>query len=119
MFLAGSYNGSTADSESAYLGSPARGWSASGGESQVSMYYVYVLQSLTFNTRYVGSTADIEMRLIEHNSGRVLYTKGRKPWKLIYSEEFTTRSDARRRELFLKSGQGRKYLDTKLSTVNH
>lgn len=69
---------------------------------------------------YIGITAKpLLERLKRHNEGYMYSTKLYRPWKLIYSEEFTTRGDTRRRELFLKSGQGREYLDTKLSTVNH
>ena len=75
------------------------------------MFYIYVLKSNTHNTRYVGSCADIRYRLSEHNSGKVRYTKGRKPWTLIYSEVFNSRSEAVKREKYLKSGQGRKFLD--------
>lgn len=75
------------------------------------MYFVYVLISLVYGTRYIGSTQDVNKRLKEHNSGKVRYTKGRKTWKLIYKEEFKTKTEARKRELFLKTGQGRKFLD--------
>lgn len=75
------------------------------------MYYIYVLRSVIYNTRYVGSTKNIDKRLIEHNAGKVRYTKGRIPWKLIYYEKFHSNNEARRRELFLKSGQGRNFLD--------
>ena len=75
------------------------------------MYFVYVLLSQTYHTRYVGSTENIEKRLNEHSSGKVRYTKGRKPWVLLYKEEYNTRTEARKRELFLKTGQGRKFLD--------
>lgn len=77
------------------------------------MFYVYVLQSINYKNRYVGSTGNIDKRVIEHDSGKVRYTKGRKPWKLVYKEEYLTRNEARKRELFLKTGQGRKFLDTK------
>ena len=76
------------------------------------MYYTYILRSEIDKTRYVGSAEDKEKRLLDHNNGRVRYTKGKRPWKLIYFEVFKTRSEARKRELFLKSGQGRKLLDT-------
>ena len=75
------------------------------------MYYVYVIQSLGHDTRYIGNTEDIYKRLREHNLGKCRYTKGRRPWKLIYQESYSTRSEAMKREKFLKSGQGRKYLD--------
>jgi putative endonuclease len=77
-------------------------------------YFVYVLKSETHGTRYVGSSDNVEKRLLEHNNGKCRYTSGRSPWKLIYKESFTTRAEAMKREKFLKSGQGRKWLDEKL-----
>ncbi len=75
------------------------------------MYYIYVIKSLTHGTRYVGSTDSVDKRLGEHNFGKCRYASGRKPWKLIYKEEYATRKEAMGREKFLKSGQGRKYLN--------
>ncbi len=75
------------------------------------MYHTYVLFSKKLNKRYVGSTADVQLRLNEHNSGHSRFTKGGIPWSLIYIEKFNTLSEARKRELFLKSGIGRKFLD--------
>ena len=78
------------------------------------MYYIYVLISIVYASRYIGSTDDLGRRLREHNKGKCKYTKGRMPWKLVYSEEFETRAEAMKREKFLKSGQGRKFLDSVL-----
>lgn len=75
------------------------------------MYYVYVIESLSHGTRYVGSTHDVEGRLREHNMGRCRYTKGRRPWGLVCQEAYGSRAEAMRRERFLKSGQGRECLD--------
>ena len=75
------------------------------------MYFVYVLWSQKLNKRYVGSSEDVESRLVEHNRGSNKFTKGGIPWIKIYQEEFQTKTDAIRREKFLKSGQGRKWLD--------
>ena len=74
------------------------------------MYYIYVIRSNIHNTRYVGSTENPVKRLQEHNDGQCRYTKGRKPWKLIYQESYSSRAEAMKREKFLKSGQGRKWL---------
>ena len=79
-----------------------------------NMFYVYIIQSLCHNTRYIGSTNDIAKRVGEHNLGKCRYTKGRRPWKLIHKEKYDTRSDVMKREKFLKSGQGRKYLNSVL-----
>jgi putative endonuclease len=81
------------------------------------MFYVYVLYSKSLSKRYVGSSSDINKRLIEHNSGKSKFTKGGIPWRLIYSEQFDTNSEARKREIFLKSGNGRKFLDSILTSA--
>ena len=73
-------------------------------------YFVYVLFSLKDEKLYIGYTTNLELRLIEHNSGRVTSTKDRRPFQLIYHETFTNRQDARAREIFLKSGFGRNQL---------
>ena len=74
------------------------------------MYYVYVLKSLVNDRQYVGYTQDIFERLKMHNQGKVRSTKAYKPYKLIYKEEFSDKTAARKRELFLKSGRGRDFI---------
>ena len=74
------------------------------------MNYVYILQSLTTSEYYVGITTDIERRLTEHNQKYSRYTKSRGPWKLVYSEEKKSLSEAQNREKFLKTGDGRKVI---------
>ena len=74
------------------------------------MYCVYVLKSLKNSRLYTGSTNNIERRLEEHNSGGSKYTRFTRPFVLVYKEEFETRSEAYKRELFLKSGKGRESL---------
>ena len=69
-----------------------------------------VLYSDKLNKRYIGSTRDVKNRLKEHNSGKSKFTKADVPWKLIYKESYQSNQEARRRELFLKSGVGRKFL---------
>lgn len=76
------------------------------------MYFVYVLRSLKNDKRYVGYTANLpEKRLQEHNQGKSAYTKRNCPFVLIYSESYKDKSAVLKRERFLKSGQGRKFLD--------
>ena len=66
------------------------------------MYHVYVLKSKIDSSLYVGYTNSIKRRLKEHNSGKVGYTKDRKPWNLIYCESFISFEDAQQRERSLK-----------------
>ena len=74
------------------------------------MGYVYILLSLKDHKTYTGSTNNLARRLRQHNSGQVKSTKNRLPFKLFLSEEFETLAEARKRELWWKSGAGRRKL---------
>jgi len=78
-------------------------------------FFIYVLYSKKLKKRYVGSTKNIDKRLAEHNSGKSKFTKAGIPWELVYTESFQTNTEARSRETFLKTGQGRKFQDQKLT----
>lgn len=56
-------------------------------------------------------TTNLNRRLAEHNAGQSRYTRAHRPWKVIYTEELETRVKARSREKYLKSGEGRAFLD--------
>ena len=67
------------------------------------MHYLYVLINTSPKPRhYIGITDDLAKRLSIHNSGAVRSTKPYRPWKIGYTEEYSTRTEARKRELFLK-----------------
>jgi len=74
------------------------------------MYFVYAIKSVNRNYIYAGLTNDIERRVAEHNAGKNKTTKPYRPFKLIYSESFSTRVEARKKEKYLKSGIGKEYL---------
>jgi putative endonuclease len=74
------------------------------------MFYTYILYSGKSNKHYYGSTNNLNNRLIEHNKGKVKFTRSLRPWTLKYFEEYPTRSEAFRRELFFKSINGRNWL---------
>lgn len=74
------------------------------------MSFVYILQSLTSEKTYVGSTTDLAKRLDQHNSGKSNFTKTFLPWKLIYKEEYSNIQEARKREKYFKSAAGRRVL---------
>ena len=78
-------------------------------------YHIYILKSSTTGKLYTGSTQNLEARLKAHNDGLSPYTKGRGPRELMHSEEFPTRSEAMKREKFLKTGKGRDFLKEILS----
>lgn len=80
------------------------------------MYYVYILYSSKDKKLYIGYSPNLRSRVKAHNSGFVKSTKHRKPLKLIYYEAYINERDARRREKFLKGGNGRK--DMKVQLLN-
>ncbi len=59
---------------------------------------------------YVGYTLDVQKRLKEHNSGSNKYTSQFKPWELFYTETFDNKQQACKREKYLKSHAGRKFI---------
>ncbi len=70
------------------------------------MWKIYILQSQKSGRYYIGSTNDISRRLKEHNSGKTKSTKNKGPWEIIYTENFSNRLEARRREKMIKSYKG-------------
>jgi putative endonuclease len=66
------------------------------------MYSVYIIKSSTDNTYYIGSTNNIERRLQDHNAGKSPYTSKKIPWELVYLESFESKTNALKREKFLK-----------------
>ena len=69
--------------------------------------FVHILKSASDGKTYAGSTNNLDRRLKQHNSGRVKSTKHRIPFKVLFIEEFATLSEARKREVWWKSGAGR------------
>jgi len=65
------------------------------------MFSTYILQMANAKY-YVGSTADLQQRLKEHQEGGSWHTKGHLPVKLVYSEPHTTRESAAQREYQIK-----------------
>ena len=68
------------------------------------LYTVYILRTSS-NTLYVGQTNNLEKRLKEHKnktSRSAKYIKYFEYFKLVYSEEYSTRIEAMRRERQLK-----------------
>ena len=78
------------------------------------MHYVYVLYSKKDKKLYTGSTNNLIERINRHNKGLVTATKYRRPLKLIYYEACLSRKDAMRREIYLKTAWGKRYLKNRL-----
>ena len=80
------------------------------------MFYTYVLLSENDKKFYVGFTEDLKKRLDEHMRGSVSSTAHRRPLRLIYYEACLNSNDAIKREKYLKSGFGRRFLTNRIET---
>ena len=82
------------------------------------MYYVYVLKSLCNGKKYIGLTGSLpEERLKQHNYGSNKWSKANRPFELIYTESYSNKVTARKRELFLKTDSGRRVLDRLIERI--
>lgn len=75
------------------------------------MFFTYILRSLKDNSFYIGSTKDLDKRLVKHNKGFVRSTKSHLPFEIIYYEKFNALSEARKRELQIKNWKKRKAIE--------
>ena len=82
--------------------------------SRMFFHYTYVLESLKDGERYIGYTNNLRKRLEEHNKGKNFSTKFRLSFRLIYFEACINEKDAKRREGYLKTTQGRRFLGLRL-----
>ncbi|HWA32384.1 MAG TPA: GIY-YIG nuclease family protein [Candidatus Paceibacterota bacterium] len=78
------------------------------------MFYTYLLQSKKNGKFYTGYTNDLRKRFKQHNDGKSTYTKDKGPYELIYYEACLKEEDARSRELYLKSGRGKRFIKSRL-----
>ena len=83
------------------------------GKAKTKMYYVYILR-MRNGQLYTGFTSDLKRRMKDHEYGKVKSTKLRRPLILIHYEAYILESDARRREKFLKTSEGKNYFENRL-----
>jgi len=84
-------------------------------KSGSSFYHVYILRSVDDPTKhYTGFTNYLDLRLKEHNSGKVPYTRNFKPWILETSIAFQSRKKAVDFERYLKTRSGRAFARKRL-----
>ena len=83
------------------------------------MYYVYIIECKD-SSFYTGITTDIQRRFKEHKDGKGgAYTRSRKVKKVLYTEQFKTRSEALKREAQIKGwNRDRKLALIKLNKIH-
>jgi putative endonuclease len=77
-------------------------------------FYTYVLKCEKTKTFYTGTTNNLTNKLMQHNKGEVFSTKNKLPVSLIYAEACLNKKDAYRREIYLKTGMGKRYIKNRL-----
>ncbi len=82
------------------------------------MCCLYILHSKLHRKTYVGITGNLERRIKQHNWGTSAYIKKYGPWVIIYKEYYKTMTEARKREKYLKSAVGRRWMKKYLFDVN-
>ena len=74
-------------------------------------FYVYIIYSAEIDQYYIGHSADLVDRVYRHINSGSKSTKKTNDWKLMYSEETETKSQAVRREKEIKNKKSRKYIE--------
>jgi len=74
------------------------------------MFYVYILKSLQHDWMYTGYTENLKRRFVEHQSGLSRATRPYRPFDLVFYEAYKAKADAKRREAYLKTNQGKRTL---------
>ena len=85
----------------------------------MAIFIVYIIESVNHDFTYVGLTDNLERRIYQHNHKSGRSTKPYAPYKLIYTESFDERVSARKREKYLKSTAGKKYLRKTLAKTDY
>ncbi len=82
------------------------------------MCFFYILYSQSKDKFYVGHTCDaIEERIRKHNSNHKGFTGRIGDWSLVYSETFSNKSEAYKRELEVKSWKSRKRITQLVQSI--
>jgi putative endonuclease len=75
------------------------------------MFFVYILFSKQYLKTYIGFTSNIEARISAHNHPiNKGWTKRYQPSECLYHEAFQSKKEAMKREIWFKSGVGRKWI---------
>jgi predicted GIY-YIG superfamily endonuclease len=62
-------------------------------------YFLYILQSVSFDKYYIGISSDPIWRLMFHNSIEKGFTSRYQPWEIVFTQEFSSKLSAHKSEL--------------------
>lgn len=72
--------------------------------------YLYILQSLKNNSYYIGNSTNLINRIKQHNAGKVKSTCNKRPYKLVFNQEFDNLLSAHKAELIIKKWKRKDYI---------
>jgi len=85
------------------------------GTKSMKHGFVYIIQRVEKDEFYVGSAADVANRLKQHNAGNVVATKYKRPYKLVFQQQFDSLDAAKRIERRIKSWRRRDWIERTIS----
>jgi putative endonuclease len=74
-------------------------------------FYVYIVKSQADSSYYIGYSANLDDRLRKHNEANTGYTSRKRPWALVYWEQYESKREAMKRERFLKNQKSREFIE--------
>ena len=93
------------------LGRQGREFESPHPDNIMQVFTTYILLSSSKNRYYVGHSNEIDHRFIEHNSGQTKSTKYGIPWKLVFTKDFSTKSEAVQLEIKIKKRGAERFLN--------
>ena len=78
-------------------------------------FFTYILQSDQDGSYYIGSSQDPDERLIKHNRNHAGYSSRKRPWRIVWKQEFSCREEAIKMELPIKKQKSKSYIESLIS----
>ncbi len=78
------------------------------------MWYVYIIKSINFKYKYIGTTNDLARRVKDHNNGICRASSPYKPFKLEAYIAVENKDKAIKLERYLKTGSGASFLERRI-----
>ena len=72
---------------------------------------------LIHSSYYIRYTQDLIARLNKHNNAKTGYTATKKPWEIVYTESFQSKTEALAREKYIKSQKSKSYIQKLIESV--
>ena len=86
----------------------------------MASYHFYVLYSEKLDKYYIGHTGDeLKERLRRHNSNHKGFTGKTDDWEVMYTEPYSTKREAHRREMQVKKWGNRQRLESLIAKARH